>query len=267
MNVNSVCKSYKLHLVFAYWKSPEKELISFVCFGIAIYRILLESFTEMKLIFFFLRCVPMESLSQGAAKGESAQVTRSSFYFCDGWGSVEFRKGVSWVKPVLRSFSPEEGICMSSEGCVLPAFAAFQPALSVSGSSEWGVRASEATSMPRIILEAAGPQPRGNGSRATAEFKGSGQFQTKTLNKQNTHSSVLTGWSFLRRQGAQKQREPSLKCSTALLPFSCWNLGSWWWMVYLSHRLHSTFMVIVFYRLIDFYILSKSGSYTTWFII
>lgn len=34
-----------------------------------------------------------------------------------------------------------------------------------------------------------------------------------------------------------------------------------------EHQPHSTFMVIVFYRLIDFYILSKSGSYTTWFII
>lgn len=30
---------------------------------------------------------------------------------------------------------------------------------------------------------------------------------------------------------------------------------------------HGTVMVIVSYRLIDFYILSKSGSYTTWFII
>lgn len=67
--------------------------------------------------------------------------------------------------------------------------------------------------------------------------------------------------------GSTKEKAPSSQFSMPLLQFSRGNLGSWWWMVYLSHQLHSTFMVIVFYRLIDFYILSKSGSYTTWFII
>lgn len=111
------------------------------------------------------------------------------------------------------------------------------------------------------------PQACGSSSWAIAEFKGSGPFRTKKLNKLTNKYFNSVIFYFTSRQGAQKKREPSLKFSMPLLQLSCWNLGSWWWMVYLSHQLHSTFMVIVFYRLIDFYILSKSGSYTTWFII
>ena len=98
-------------------------------------------------------------------------------------------------------------------------------------------------------------------------LKGSGQFQTKKFNKPNKRSSVLAQRSFLGRQGAQKSMEPSFPGPGSLLRFSRRRPGSWRQTVYLSHERRSTFMVIVFYRLIDFYILSKSGSYTTWFII
>lgn len=55
---------------------------------------------------------------------------------------------------------------------------------------------------------------------------------------------------------------PPWDTELAFLGISRRNLGSWWRMVYLSHQLRSTFMVIVLYRLIDFYILSESGSHT-----
>lgn len=147
-------------------------------------------------------------------------------------------------------------------------FSAFQTLWSVSGSSESEVQASKqpwcscTSSWQTRARSCVGTAPEElRESREVADARQ--RNWTNTTNAQ----VFLTQWSFLRRQGAQKKREPSFKCSMSLLEFSCWNLGSWWWMVYLSHQLHSTFTVIIFYRLIDFYILSKSGSYTTWFII
>lgn len=181
---------------------------------------------------------------------------------------MEFRTGVYWANPVFRYFSQEERVYHRK--------VAFFPLcfpLSPAGVEcfkliwMWSLGTEGPLLQPLGALEDASPKLCGNSSGAITEFEGSGQFQTKKLNTQNMHSSVLTQRSLLRQQGAQKKSQPSLQFSMPLLQFSYGNLGSCWWMVYLSHQLHSTFMVIVFYRLIDFYILSKSGSYTTWFII
>lgn len=222
-----------------------------------------------KINFFFNLAIRTIRVSFAGATGEdTAQFPSSSFYFCDGRWGVEFRTGVSWANPVWRYFSQEGGVYHPKVAFFLCFPLSLQLVPSVSSSSECEVWApEELCCSPTSSWETPAPSCVGESSGAIAGFKGSGQFQTKKLNKQNKHSSVLTQWSFLRRQGAQKKRQPSLQFSMPLLQFSSGNLGSWWWMVYLSHQLHSTFMVIVFYRLIDFYILSKSGSYTTWFII
>lgn len=68
------------------------------------------------LFFFSSLFVQTESPLLGLQEEDRTPFPSSSFYFCGGQGTVEFRTGFNWANPVLRYFSQEER-CISSEVC------------------------------------------------------------------------------------------------------------------------------------------------------
>lgn len=133
----------------------------------------------------------------------------------------------------------------------------------------WSLGTGEPSMEPNASPEDTSPKLCGESSGSNRNHRTQGKWPIPDKEIEQTKQAVKCFNSMISPPpaGSTKAEAPSLQFSMPLLQFSCGNLGSWQWMVYLSHQLHSTFMVIVFYRLIDFYILSKSGSYTTWFII
>lgn len=126
----------------------------------------------------------------------------------------------------------------------------------------------EATVMqPRAILGDRSPSLHGRGSgQALGPREAANSRQRTRRNRTSTQVFVTQGPSPANREHGL--REPSVQFRVFLLPPPCGDPGSWWRAPHLSPQLHgSTFMVIVFYRLIDFYILSESGSCSTCLII
>lgn len=140
-----------------------------------------------KINFFSLRFVQTESHLPGLQGEDRAQFPSSSFSFCGGRWSVEFRTGVCWANPVLRYFSQEEGVYHRKAAFFSPCFP-----LSPAGVEwfklmwMWSLGTGGRLLQPPGILEDTSPKRCGSSPGAIAEFKGSGQFQTKKLNKKRS---------------------------------------------------------------------------------